>query len=155
MRARAFLAAALVAVAAAALPCATAEGGTAERSLLAAMNGVRTARGLAPLRFDARLARAARAHSSDMVRRGYVAHGPFVVRIRSAGAHGRLFGENIAWGTGTLVTARSIVARWLASRPHRANLLRPGFRRVGVGIAYGTFLGYDEATVVTAAFAGT
>jgi hypothetical protein len=33
-------------------------------------------------------------------------------------------------------------------------LLRPGFRRVGIGISLGTFAGHGGATVVTADFAG-
>jgi uncharacterized protein YkwD len=43
---------------------------------------------------------------------------------------------------------------WLASPPHRANLLRPGFRTVGVGVARGTFQGYAGALLVTTDFAG-
>jgi hypothetical protein len=48
-----------------------------------------------------------------------------------------------------------------AARSHSADMLRrdyfagPGFRRVGIGIATGTFHGYGGATVVTADFAGT
>ena len=42
-------------------------------------------------------------------------------------------GENLAWGTGSRGTARGIVAAWLASPEHRANLLRPSFARVGIG----------------------
>ena len=38
---------------------------------------------------------------------------------------------------------------------HRANLLRPGWTRIGLGIAKGTFQGYPGASVVTADFAGT
>jgi hypothetical protein len=33
-------------------------------------------------------------------------------------------------------------------------MLRPGFRRVGIGIAFGTFAGHGDAGVVTADFAG-
>ena len=36
----------------------------------------------------------------------------------------------------------------------RAILLRPGFRRVGVGYAFGSFIGHGGAGVVTADFAG-
>ena len=68
------------------------------------------------------------------------------------GARGPVFGENLAWGTG--VTAQWVVDRWLASPSHRAVLLRPGFRRVGIGIAFGAFAGHGSAAVVTADFAG-
>ena len=43
---------------------------------------------------------------------------------------------------------------WLASPEHRANLLRPGYARIGIGLVRGSFLGNGGATVVTADFAG-
>ena len=126
----------------------------AERSLLVTINNVRAAHGLAPLRIDRKLERAARAHSRDMVRRGYFDHGDFATRVSRFGARGPLLGENIAWGTGRRGTAAGIVAAWLASPPHRANLLRPGFRRIGIGRVVGRFYGLGGARVVTADFAG-
>ena len=122
-------------------------------SVLAAINGTRSSRGLAPLRVDVRLVRAARSHSVDMLRRNYFSHGSFSTRIRTSGARGPMFGENLAWGTAA--TPQWIIGQWLASPAHRAVLLRPGFRRVGIGIVTGTFHGYGGATVVTADFAGT
>ena len=44
---------------------------------------------------------------------------------------------------------------WIASAEHRAIVLRPGFRRVGVGSLQGTFDGTRGALVVTADFAGS
>lgn len=124
-----------------------------EASLLQTMNGVRTSRGLAPLRVDIRLVRAARGHTADMIRRQYFAHGSVAGRALAAGARGPVFGEDLAWGVG--VTAQWVVNQWLASPGHRAVLLRPGFRRVGIGISFGTFAGRGGAAVVTADFAGT
>jgi uncharacterized protein YkwD len=124
-----------------------------ETSLLRTMNSARATRGLAPLRVDFRLVRAARGHSADMMRRQYFAHGSIANRAVAAGARGPLFGEDLAWGAG--VTAQWVVTHWLASPSHRAVLLRPGFRRVGIGIRYGTFIGHGDAIVVTADFAGT
>jgi uncharacterized protein YkwD len=86
-----------------------------------------------------------------MLRRGYFAHGRFAARMRASGALGPVFGEDLAWGP---ADAQWVVSRWLASPEHRANLLRPGFRRVGVGAAQGTFVGHAGALVVTADFAG-
>ena len=123
-----------------------------EISLLTTMNSVRTSRGLAPLRVDSHLLRAARGHSADMLRRQYFAHGAVAGRALAAGARGPLFGEDLAWGTN--VTARWVVNQWLASPSHRSVLLRPGFRRVGIGIVFGTFAGHGGAEVVTADFAG-
>ena len=126
----------------------------AEQSLVVEMNRVRAAHGLRPLRLDATLERAARAHSYDMVRRQYFAHGAIGPRLASFGVRGPRVGENIAWGVGARARARVIVNSWLASPSHRANLLRPGFRRIGIGRAVGTFAGHGGASVFTADFAG-
>ena len=118
------------------------------------MNRVRAAHGVPALRVDTRLERAARTHSRDLLRRGYFAHGEFARRMTGSGARGPAVGENLGWGVGASGTAHAIVAAWLASPPHRANLLRRGFRRVGLGRLTGTFAGYAGAAVVTADFAG-
>ncbi len=87
-----------------------------------------------------------------MMQRQYFAHGSVAGRVLAQGARGPLFGEDLAWGT--RVGAQWAVDQWLASPHHRAVLLRPGFRRVGIGIAFGTFAGYGGAVVFTADFAG-
>ena len=125
---------------------------SSEASLLRAMNGVRTSHGLAALRVDFRLERTARAHSADMLRHQYFSHGSFSSRLRASGAAGPIFGENLAWGPNS---ASWVVNAWLNSPEHRSILLRPGFRRVGVGALQGTFSGMSGALVVTADFAGT
>jgi uncharacterized protein YkwD len=126
----------------------------AELALLTEMNRVRAAHGARALRIDTRLERAARAHSRDMLRRGYFAHGDFGRRLAGVGARGPIVGENLGWGVGSRGTAQAIVAAWLASPSHRANLLRRGFTRVGLGHVIGTFAGRGGTTVVTADFAG-
>ncbi len=124
-----------------------------ERSLLAAVNEVRADHDLRPLRVDPTLVRAARAHSTALLRENVFTHGSFAARLAHFGARGSAFGENLAWGTGSYANARSIVRSWLESPGHRANLLRPGWDRIGIGARVGTFLGHDGATVVTADFA--
>jgi uncharacterized protein YkwD len=125
---------------------------SSESSLLTTMNSVRKSHGLPALRIDFHLVRAARGHSADMMRRQYFAHGSVSGRVVAAGARGPLFGEDLAWAQG--INASWVVNAWLASPGHRAVLLRPGFRRVGVGYAFGTFIGHGGAGVVTADFAG-
>ena len=118
-----------------------------EYAIVRAMNAVRLANGVPSLRIGPVLTRAARWHSVDMVRRGYFEHGPFVRRLRSFGVRASYIGENLAYGTQPL-TAAEVVQMWVASTPHRQNLLDRGFRRVGVGEAGGS------TRMVTADFAG-
>ena len=137
-------------------PLASARGlSPAGSALLRAVNATRTAHHLRPLRVDVTLTRAAQSHSQDMVARGYFAHGAFRSRMLAFHARGPFVGENLAWGVGSLAGPTAIVNEWLASPEHRANLLRPGFVRIGIGAAVGTFRGYGGATVVTADFAGS
>lgn len=123
-------------------------------SLLAAVNHTRAAHGLRPLTIDYRLTRAARAHSAEMLRDGYFSHGDFHSRMVAFHVRGPQAGENLAWGNGSYGEPAGIIAGWLASPGHRANLLRPGWTRIGIGLARGTFLGNGDSTVVTADFAG-
>ncbi len=124
---------------------------SAQASLLQAMNAARATHGLRPLRLDAGLNHAAGAHSAEMLRGNTFSHGDFAGRMAAFHVAGSL-GENLAWGSGSTGSARSVVRMWLASPTHRANLLRPAFRRLGLGLAHGTFLGHGSATVVTADF---
>jgi uncharacterized protein YkwD len=133
---------------------ATAHLTRSESALLTAMNEVRVAHGLRPLRADTRLETAARGHSRSMLRTGTFAHGAFNVRIRRVGVRARRVGENLAWGAGAYGRAQTIVQMWLASPAHRANLLRPGYRIVGVGAIKGCFNGQRGTLMVTTDFAG-
>jgi uncharacterized protein YkwD len=144
--------AAVFLVFAAATPSALGAGrASAQASLLQAMNAARAAHGLRPLRLDLRLDHAAGAHTSEMLHANTFSHGDFAGRMAAFHLGGGL-GENLAWGSGSAGSARSVVRMWLASPAHRANLLRPGFHRLGLGLAHGTFLGVGHATVVTADF---
>ena len=66
---------------------------------------------------------------------------------------GTLFAENLVWSSGVM-SANAAVAQWLASPPHRQNLLDPRLRRVGVATPLGSFGGVSTATMITADFAG-
>ena len=123
-------------------------------SFLRAVNTARAAHGLGALRPDARLAAAARSHSLELMRADAFTHGAFRSRMIRFHAVGPVVGENLAWGSGTYGSPAHVVAMWLASPEHRANLLRPGFTRIGLGFARGTFQGAPGALLVTADFAG-
>ena len=111
---------------------------------LCLVNRERTRRGERPLRANHRLHRAAQAHTRSMAFGDYFEHvGPRgqtpVARMRAVGyisssRRGYEIGENIAWGTLGLATPRAIVAAWMASPGHRANILNPRFRETGIGI---------------------
>jgi uncharacterized protein YkwD len=60
-------------------------------------------------------------------------------------------GENLAWGTADLSTARGLLNAWMNSPGHRANILKPAYREIGVAIAMGTPKSRDApgATVAT------
>jgi uncharacterized protein YkwD len=126
----------------------------AESGLLRAVNATRAAHGLSRLQVDSTLTRAARAHSREMLRGDYFAHGNFQGRMLGFHVRGPFAGENLAWGNGSFAAAPTIISEWLRSPEHRANLLRPGFTRIGIGATQGMFLGKPGALVLTADFAG-
>jgi uncharacterized protein YkwD len=127
---------------------------SAATSLLQAVNQTRVAHGLRPLKVDTTLVRAARSHSTEMLRGNFFAHGDFHGRMVAFHVAGPVAGENLAWGNGPYASASAIIAEWLASPEHRANLLHAGWTRIGIGLARGTFQGSGGATIVTADFAG-
>jgi uncharacterized protein YkwD len=119
------------------------------------MNRVRQQAGLQPLALDLRLTRTARHHSEWMLKSGQFTHSDFTRRVRHCGVPASVFGENLAWGTLNNTQADAIVADWMASPEHRDVMLRPGFSRIGVGEARGTFAGTGGAILITADFAGS
>jgi uncharacterized protein YkwD len=56
-------------------------------------------------------------------------------------------GENLAWGTGSLGTARSVMKAWLRSPSHRANMLGSEFSDSGVSLRTGGLSGSSDAHV--------
>jgi uncharacterized protein YkwD len=128
--------------------------------LFLAINETRAAHGLAPVHLASGLRNAAQAHSNDMVSRNYFAHtsptgSTLSYRIihstfRTWGAWWA--GENLAWGTGTIGSPRSVIRMWLASPEHRSILLSSRYTYVGVGRAVGQFEGFEDAAVWTVDF---
>ena len=118
-----------------------ARGTKVRRAAIACLvNRARGAAGLRAFRGSRALGRAARRHARDMVRRRYFAHqragGPSLIRrARRAGGRGRSVGEAIAYGCARSGTPAAIVGMWLNSPPHRAILLSPDLRKVGIGVA--------------------
>jgi len=82
---------------------------------------------------------AAGEHARDMLRRGYFEHrgsdgSEPRDRVRRAGYKSRLTGENIALGP---QSAEEVVAGWLDSPGHCANIMEPRFQDIGIGLAVG------------------
>jgi uncharacterized protein YkwD len=108
-----------------------------EDEVVALTNAERSAAGCGEVRTDERLRTAARLHSEDMATHDYFSHtgrdgsGPGD-RAARAGYQG-WGGENIAYG---YRTPRDVVAGWMDSPGHRANILNCDFVAIGVGLAY-------------------
>ncbi len=107
--------------------------------VVALTNAERERVGLSPLGLDPMLAAAADAHSRDMAARGYFAHtspdGRTVSdRVVALGYRYSRVAENIAAGQ---TTAEEVVTGWMNSPGHRANILIPQLRQIGVGYATG------------------
>ncbi len=102
------------------------------------VNEERLAAGLAPLQIDVRLMAAAQRHSDDMAAQSFFSHvgsdgSTFDVRVQQAGyLQWLLLGENIAAGQ---TTPEAVMAAWMNSPGHRANILDPDFDHIGVGFA--------------------
>jgi uncharacterized protein YkwD len=113
-----------------------------EARMLELVNRDRVAAGLKPLAADPELTQVARRHSADMFARGYFAHNtpegidPFE-RMHEAGIRFDTAGENLA-----LAPTVEVAHTGLMNSPgHRANILRPEFGRVGIGILDGGIRG--------------
>jgi uncharacterized protein YkwD len=92
-----------------------------------------------PLSASRELDEAAASHARDMARRNYFDHrgndgSQPRDRVLRAGYQSRLTGENIAFGP---ESAEEVVAGWLDSPGHCANIMDPRFRHMGVGLATG------------------
>ena len=118
-------------------PAGPAGADPAESEVLSLVNSERTASGCAALAWDETLAQVARLHSADMAARDYMDHTnpdgltPF---DRAAAAGTTASAENIAAGQ---QTAADVMAAWMASPGHRANILNCSLTRLGVGVGYG------------------
>jgi uncharacterized protein YkwD len=113
-----------------------------DRQLLTQVNALRTQHGLRPLQLSQRLSKAASGHSLEMARRGFFSHASadgsaFWKRIErvypSRGFHHWTVGENLIWEAPELSTSDAM-RMWMASAPHRANLLRSGWREIGISV---------------------
>ena len=100
-----------------------------------------------PLVMNMDLQIAARNHSLDMARRDFFDHvnpdgeDPGQ-RIAATGYSAATWGENIAWGQ---TSPEQVVATWIGSSGHCANIMRSSFTEIGIG--------YDPTNIWTQVFA--
>ena len=105
------------------------------------MNSIRAQYGLQPLRANPGLAAAAAQHSREMGVDGYFDHnsangGAFWQRVAHWYPQGGFarwaVGENLVWSSPDLGSS-GVVDLWMHSPEHRANILNPRWRDLGVG----------------------
>jgi uncharacterized protein YkwD len=114
-------------------------------STLCLVNRERAAHGERTLHWNVHLIASAQAHTESMAYGDYFEHvGPNgltpAMRMRRTGyissSHvGFEVAENIAWGSLWLGSPKAIVATWMHSSGHRANILDPHFRDTGIGVS--------------------
>ena len=112
--------------------------------MLARVNDVRRRYGLPPFASSPVLDRLSQEHADDLLRRSYYDHrtpegaGPSD-RAQAAGYRAGI-GENIAEQR---FSVEETLEAWMGSPGHRRNILDPGCREMGLGLAVGA--GYDAA----------
>ena len=135
-----------------------------ESGVLQQLNAIRTAHGLKPLRLNTRLGAAAAQHSREMAADGYFEHESQdgtafwkrVGRYYASGSYGYWsVGENLLWSSPDVDPAKALEL-WMHSPEHRANILAPRWREIGVSAVHaptapGTYHGL-EVTIITTDF---
>ncbi|MFI9804543.1 CAP domain-containing protein [Streptomyces sp. NPDC052301] len=114
---------------------ATASGVTAR--IVQLVNAERAKVGCPALTVNAKLTEAAQAHSADMAAHQNMSHtgsdgSSPGDRITGAGYAWSSYGENVAYG---YATPDAVMAGWMSSPGHRANILNCSFKEIGVGLA--------------------
>jgi uncharacterized protein YkwD len=115
-----------------------------DEATLCLVNQERARAGELPLQESAQLTQVAQQHSEAMVAEDYFSHTApngetQLERVLASGyipnsQVGYTVGENIAWGTSYLASPSAIVAAWIASPEHLANILDGEYRDSGIGI---------------------
>lgn len=110
---------------------------TGDESFAALLNNVRLETGAGPVRYDARLDRAAQAHADDMIDRDYFAHNSpegenAYDRIIAQGYSPRAWGENIA---ARQRTEEEALVGWQNSPSHNQMMTAPVFEDFGFALA--------------------
>jgi uncharacterized protein YkwD len=135
----AFAAAAVAAPPGHAIARKSAKAARVERGVIGCTNSERARYGLPSLRLNRVLRQAAEYHARNMLKYGFFSHDdpfghgpPARVGLFGNVHRYRWLGENLATGFGS---AGAACRGWMASAHHRAIILNPHFRLIGVGFA--------------------
>ncbi|HEX7017900.1 MAG TPA: CAP domain-containing protein [Patescibacteria group bacterium] len=113
-------------------------------------NAQRAQHGLPALTPNEKLSQAAMAKAQDMMADQYWAHTapdgtqPWAF-IRQAGYSYKVAGENLARD---FANGQDMMAAWMASPTHRANILNTRYTEIGIAVLNGTLQGYETTLVV-------
>jgi uncharacterized protein YkwD len=135
-----------------------------ESNLFQQVNQLRRSHGLPVFKLSTKLAAAAAQHSTQMGADGYFAHesadhSAFWKRVAhwypSQGWRSWTVGENLLWSSPGLTPSQAVTL-WMNSPEHRANLLNPAWREIGLSAVHfdsapGAYAGMP-VTIVTADF---
>jgi uncharacterized protein YkwD len=124
------------------------------QAMVCMTNHARGHKGLPRYRLRAELNRSADRKAADIVRCDAFSHTacgrPFsywISRTYTTGKRCWSAGENIAWGSGSLGSVHSIFRAWMNSPGHRAAILSPAYRDLGIGLVTGRFEGRNGSAV--------
>jgi uncharacterized protein YkwD len=114
------------------------------RGVLRITNRRRENAGLKPLKMNRKLKKAAQAHTEDMVANNFFSHtgsdgSSLGDRLRRANYSYSYAAENIAAGS---ATAKGVMKQWMNSPGHRANILNPNIKHIGIGYQPGGAYGH-------------
>ncbi|MEP3244841.1 MAG: CAP domain-containing protein [Sneathiella sp.] len=101
------------------------------------INRAREENNLPPVRQASKLDTAAELHAAYMLQKGILSHSgrnnsSFDDRIQNEDYAFKSAAENVAFGANS---AKAVLALWMDSPPHQANLLNEDFTEIGIGIA--------------------
>jgi uncharacterized protein YkwD len=118
-------------------PKATATASGVVARIVELVNAERSKVGCSALTLNTTLTKVAQAHSEDMALHQNMSHSGSDGsspgdRITSAGYTWSAYGENVAYG---YATPEQVMAGWMASPGHKANILNCTFKEIGVGLA--------------------
>lgn len=123
------------------------------QTVISMVNTERTKAGLAPMAASAELQKSSRSKAADMFARGYWAHNapdgsePWHF-FKESGYKFTQAGENLAK---SFQTPDGVVKGWMNSPTHRANILNPAYRDIGISAVDGALSG-EPTTLVVAHF---